>query len=120
MNYKSTRGADSNTSFEQVLLSGYCSDGGIFMPSFIPKIDIDVLRGWARLSYIELVKKLMPIYIPNEEISFEELSGWVQYQFHSIDVSNLKQNPLLLIKLEILQSLGGLYDGLAFYPLHWS
>jgi len=24
------------------------------------------------------------------------------------------------IKLEILQSLGGLYDGLAFYPLHWS
>jgi len=24
------------------------------------------------------------------------------------------------IKLEILQSLGGLYDGLAFYALHWS
>jgi len=24
-----------------------------------------------------------------------------------------------LYKLEILQSLGGLYDGLAFYPLHW-
>jgi len=23
-------------------------------------------------------------------------------------------------KLEILQSLGGLYDGLAFYALHWS
>jgi len=23
-------------------------------------------------------------------------------------------------KLEILQSLGGLYDGLAFNPLHWS
>jgi len=25
-----------------------------------------------------------------------------------------------LVKLEILQSLGGLYDGLAFYALHWS
>jgi len=25
-----------------------------------------------------------------------------------------------MIKLEILQSLGGLYDGLAFYALHWS
>jgi len=25
-----------------------------------------------------------------------------------------------IYKLEILQSLGGLYDGLAFYPLHWS
>jgi len=24
------------------------------------------------------------------------------------------------LKLEILQSLGGLYDGLAFYALHWS
>jgi len=23
-------------------------------------------------------------------------------------------------QLEILQSLGGLYDGLALYPLHWS
>jgi len=23
-------------------------------------------------------------------------------------------------KLELLQSLGGLYDGLAFYALHWS
>jgi len=25
-----------------------------------------------------------------------------------------------LAQLEILQSLGGLYDELAFYPLHWS
>jgi len=24
------------------------------------------------------------------------------------------------LELEILQSLGGLYDGLAFYPLPWS
>jgi len=24
------------------------------------------------------------------------------------------------IKLKMLQSLGGLYDGLAFYALHWS
>jgi len=30
-----------------------------------------------------------------------------------------KGEALIYIKLEILQSLGGLYDGLAFYALHW-
>jgi len=33
-----------------------------------------------------------------------------------IDLSLL----VIKLKLEILQSLGGLYDGLAFYALHWS
>jgi len=31
-----------------------------------------------------------------------------------------KTKMLFNIQLEILQSLGGMYDGLAFYPLHWS
>jgi len=53
-------------------------------------------------------------------------SGW---EFVNMDriIINIKNKQKLNIglyeenerKLEILQSLGGLYDGLAFYPLHW-
>jgi len=40
----------------------------------------------------------------------------------AIDIlfGNKERNLTKKEKLEILQSLGGLYDGLAFYALHWS
>jgi len=43
-------------------------------------------------------------FFPGGGQNFDRLPRWGQ---------NMK-------KLEILQSLGGFYDGLAFYPLHWS
>ena len=63
------------TSFEEVLFSGYASDGGLFMPENIPVVDKTTLERWKALSYLELTKEVMSLYIPPEEITTQDLIG---------------------------------------------
>ena len=75
MKYRSTRGKVEATSFEDVLFSGYAGDGGLFMPESIPVVDRATLEKWKGLSYLELTKEMMSLFIPPEEITSEDLNG---------------------------------------------
>ena len=75
MKYRSTRGKVEATSFEDVLFSGYAGDGGLFMPESIPVVDRATLEKWKGLSYLELTKEVMSLFIPPEEITSEDLNG---------------------------------------------
>ena len=44
MLFHSTRGKDSGKTFEQVLMQGLASDGGLFMPDTWPQVDIQKLK----------------------------------------------------------------------------
>lgn len=75
MKYRSTRGKVQTSLFEDVLFSGYASDGGLFMPEKIPVVDKTTLEKWKELSYLDLTKRIMSLFIPPEEISSKELDG---------------------------------------------
>lgn len=75
MKYRSTRGKAQTSLFEDVLFSGYASDGGLFMPEKIPVVDKTTLERWKELSYLDLTKRVMSLFIPPEEISSRELNG---------------------------------------------
>ena len=75
MKYRSTRGKVTSSSFEDVLFSGYASDGGLFTPEHIPVVDKSTLEKWKQLSYLDLTKNVMSLFIPPEEIKPEELNG---------------------------------------------
>lgn len=75
MKYRSTRGDISGRTFEEALCTGYAEDGGILLPETIPKIDVDTLKSWASLSYVDLAKKIIPLYVSAEEIPSTELNG---------------------------------------------
>ena len=45
MNYLSTRNIDIKKSFNEILFQGLSKEGGLFMPSYWPKIFLDELRG---------------------------------------------------------------------------
>lgn len=64
-----------NVSFEDVLLSGYCSDGGLFVPKSIPQIPRETMKTWSTLSFTELVKKIVPMFILEDDIPKKSLSG---------------------------------------------
>ncbi|CAH3176253.1 unnamed protein product [Porites evermanni] len=81
MKYRSTRGKVEATSFEDVLFSGYASDGGLFMPESIPVVDKAILEKWRGLSYLELTKEVMSLFIPSEEISTEDLNDLINKAF---------------------------------------
>ena len=80
MKYRSTRGKVEATSFEDVLFSGYASDGGLFMPESIPVVDRATLEKWKGLSYLELTKEVMSLFIPPEEIGTEDLNGKLLFE----------------------------------------
>lgn len=42
--YKSTRGAEANLSFEEVVLAGLATDRGLYVPETVPQITIGQLE----------------------------------------------------------------------------
>lgn len=77
MKYCSTRGKVQAESFEDVLFSGFTSDGGLYMPERIPVVDECTLQNWKSLSYMELVSEVTSLFIPPEEIPPEELKDLI-------------------------------------------
>ena len=75
MKYNSTRGGAKGFSFEEALLSGYASDGGLFMPEVIPKVTTSTLKLWAKLSYVDLVKEIVALYVSQDEMPKADLDG---------------------------------------------
>ena len=75
MKYQSTRGIVKDCTFEDALFSGFLSDGGIMLPQSIPTLDKETMKSWAKLSYTDLVKKVLPYFISPEDIPTDDLHG---------------------------------------------
>ncbi|BFZ55438.1 threonine synthase [Savitreella phatthalungensis] len=83
MEYLSTRGKDTGLSFEQVVLKGLASDGGLYIPASIPTVPDGFLDAWAELSFEELAFNIMSLYIPRQEIPEEDLRDLITRSYSS-------------------------------------
>jgi threonine synthase len=63
MKYISTRGGVEPKSFEDVILTGLASDGGLFVPEKLPHFSEAEIASWAGLSYQELALKIMTPFV---------------------------------------------------------
>lgn len=68
MKYTSTRNASVVASFEDVVCSGYARDGGLFVPMEVPAFNIDTLKIWADLGYVDLAYEIFRSFIAKEEV----------------------------------------------------
>eukprot|EP00105_Crassostrea_gigas_P042287 XP_019926435.1 PREDICTED: LOW QUALITY PROTEIN: threonine synthase-like 2 [Crassostrea gigas] len=96
MKYKSTRGDVTGRTFEEALFTGYAADGRLILPETIPKIDAKELTSWAKLSYVELAKKIVPLYVDEDEIPSTDLSDIIDKAFSRFlvpGVSTIKRFP---------------------------
>ena len=59
MRYISTRGEAPALGFEDVLLTGLATDGGLYVPESLPHFDLEEIRSWRGLSYSELAFNVM-------------------------------------------------------------
>ncbi|KAI0213760.1 Threonine synthase-like 2 [Lamellibrachia satsuma] len=101
MKYESTQGAVRGATFEEALLSGYASDGGLFMPENTPKIDEATLQSWAHLAYSDLVKKIVRLFIDEKEIPTYELEATLDRAFCKFNSPNIVQLSSHLNILEL-------------------
>lgn len=124
MKYISTRGKAKELEFEDVLLAGLASDGGLYVPKELPHYSIEEIRSWRELPYHELayiiIKPFIGGAIPDAELK-EMITDCYQGFSHSavaplaqIDhneyVLELFQGPTLAFKDFALQLLGRLLD----------
>ncbi|OFY57444.1 MAG: threonine synthase [Bacteroidetes bacterium RBG_19FT_COMBO_42_10] len=72
MTYYSTNLKAPEVSFREALLKGLPPDGGLYMPSYIPKITREELTGFVTLEYYELAFNVLRHLLFNE-ISNEDL-----------------------------------------------
>ncbi|PZQ46486.1 MAG: threonine synthase [Micavibrio aeruginosavorus] len=122
MQFISTRGDGAKKSFTEVLLSGMAPDGGLYVPTKWPQIDV---AGLAGLPYTEVAFKVMQPFVAGE-IPDEDLRGIIVEVYEnnfghaavaplvqlgpSTWVMELFHGPTLAFKDYALQILGRLFD----------
>src|SRR5690554_5989447 len=77
MRYISTRGQAPALSFEEVVLTGLASDGGLYVPEQISQFSHDELAAMAGLSYAEIAFRVMQPFV-NGEIDDDTFRGLVR------------------------------------------
>lgn len=124
MKYISTRGKAPALSFEEVLLTGLASDGGLYVPEYLPRFTVEEMEAMRSLSYEELAVEIMYPFV-GENIGRDEFTAIVSEtyaDFTHAGIAPLKQiapnewvlelfhGPTLAFKDYALQLLGRLVD----------
>lgn len=78
--YKSTRGTEKGITASSAILKGLSSDGGLFVPEVIPKLDISV-EELAKMSYQEVAFEVMSRFFT--DFTEEELKSCIAKAYDS-------------------------------------
>lgn len=125
--YLSTRGGSYDLSFEDVVLKGLASDGGLFIPEEIPSLPTDWASKWQHLSFEDLAYEIFSLYISSSEIPSEDLKGIINRSYSTfrtkdvtptvtldekknIHLLELFHGPTFAFKDVALQFLGNLFE----------
>ena len=73
MRFCSTRGGEQGVPFSRALLNAYASDGGLFVPEYIPHIPRSTLITWASLRLSDVCARVMEYYVDLPRAELEEM-----------------------------------------------
>ncbi|MBA1203724.1 threonine synthase [Pseudomonas capeferrum] len=124
MRYISTRGQAPVLNFEDVLLAGLASDGGLYVPENLPRFTQEEIASWAGLPYHELAFRVMRPFVEGSiaDADFRKILEETYGEFAHAAVAPLRQlnanewvmelfhGPTLAFKDFALQLLGRLLD----------
>ena len=124
MKFISTRLSAPSLSFEEVVLQGLASDGGLYIPEFLPKFDEKKISQMKKMSYQELFFEVTEHFVSNEidGETYRKIIAKSYANFSHTAIAPLKQlsenefllelfhGPTLAFKDFALQFLGNLLD----------
>ncbi|MGB3595455.1 threonine synthase [Pseudomonas neustonica] len=124
MRYISTRGQAPALNFEDVLLAGLASDGGLYVPENLPRFTQEQIASWADLPYHELAFNVMRPFVSGSipDADFKQILQETYGVFAHQSVAPLRQlngnewvlelfhGPTLAFKDFALQLLGRMLD----------
>ncbi len=123
MKYISTRGRIEPVSFNQAVMMGLASDGGLLLPESIPTFSRDEIDELAKLSYPELAFAVFTRFI-GDDIPADDLRRLIQSSYAAFStelvaplkevdglyIQELFHGPTLAFKDVALQFLGNLFE----------
>jgi threonine synthase len=122
VNFISTRGGCPPVSFSEAVAQGLAPDGGLYLPSVMPRIMADMLKAWEKLDYAGLCEEFFALFA---DLSRDDLHRIVKSAYTRFDVKEIAplkklddktfvlelfHGPTLAFKDFALQLLGGLYE----------
>lgn len=124
MKFISTRLKAPSLSFEEVVMQGLASDGGLYVPDFLPKFDNNTLSKMRKMTYEELFFEVTRYFVDGEidNKTYQEIIKKSYTKFSHKGIAPLKQlsdnqfllelfhGPTLAFKDFALQFLGNLLD----------
>ncbi|HDZ56051.1 MAG TPA: threonine synthase [Pseudomonas xinjiangensis] len=124
MRYISTRGQSPALNFEDVLLAGLATDGGLYVPENLPRFTQEEIASWAGLPYHELAFNVMRPFVNGSipDADFHRILRETYEVFEHQAIAPLRQlganewvlelfhGPTLAFKDFALQLLGRLLD----------
>ncbi|KAK6345990.1 threonine synthase [Orbilia blumenaviensis] len=94
--YLSTRGGSSGFSFEDTVLKGLASDGGLFIPESIPSLPNDWQSTWSTHTFQELAFQIFSLYISPNEIPDEDLKSLIERSYSTFRAEDI--TPLTTLR----------------------
>ncbi|MCM2357289.1 MAG: threonine synthase [Geobacteraceae bacterium] len=122
MRYISTRGQIAPIGFNDAVMMGLATDGGLLLPQTIPAVDREMLDAWQGLPYRELALRIMSLFatdIPEDDLkrlidrsydSFENREITPVVREDGVYIVELFHGPTLAFKDVALQFLGNLFE----------
>jgi Threonine synthase len=106
MLYKSTRGQSPEVSFSEVLLGGLAPDGGLYMPTNVPKFSIQEINSFKDLQFHELATEILFPFVEGD-IEKSDFSRLVEETYKVFEVDDVVE----LIELENNRQVLELFHG---------
>jgi threonine synthase len=101
MKYISTRGGITSISFQEAVMMGLATDGGLLLPEFLPKVDLDTVDGWEALSFQQLASRIFNLFI--SDIPADQLDSLINQSYktfaHPEITPLIKKGDLFILEL---------------------
>ena len=122
MRYISTRGRIPPIGFSDAVMMGLATDGGLILPTSIPRVTASTLRHWEGLTYQELSLEIIGLFA--DDIPRDDLKNLIRISYDTFDhkeitplvqkgdlfILELFHGPTYAFKDVALQLLGNLFS----------
>lgn len=81
--FLSNRGGGETVDFETAILAGFAPDGGLYVPTELPKISLTTLKTWKGKNYTEIAYEILSLFIDKSVITEAELKQILADSFKS-------------------------------------
>ena len=101
--YISTRGSATNVSAAQAIKAGIAEDGGLYVPTEIPRMDLAGIQALVPLSYAERAAKILRLFL--SDFTEEEILSCVESAYGETKFDTKKVAPIVSLSngIEILE-----------------